>query len=59
MPYNYKLIKIFEGTAEQIIKLETQLKNMNKQNKYIPKISFNGFQECFLKLENYEELFIT
>lgn len=54
MPYNYKIIRLYEETAEEIIKLETKLKSMNKQNKYVPEISFNGFQECYKQLENYE-----
>jgi len=50
LPYKYEIIQVFEGEAEEIFKLETELKNKNKNNKYIPKIKFHGMQECFLKL---------
>ena len=50
LPYNWKVLKIFEGSAEEIYKLENILKQQNKQNKYIPKIYFPGLQECFSKL---------
>lgn len=56
-PYNFKVIKIFENTAKEIFELEQKLKNMNKENKYVPKINFNGMYECFIKLENYEVIF--
>lgn len=54
MPYNYTIIKIIEGTAEEISTLEKQLQKENKKHKYIPKIKFNGMYECFKKLEDYE-----
>lgn len=28
---------------------------MNKNNKYNPKINFDGKFECFIKIENYEK----
>lgn len=51
MPYNWKVIKIFKGEAEEISKLETKLKNENKGNKYLPKIKFGGKRECFTKIK--------
>lgn len=33
------------------------IKIKNKMNKYKPNINFAGMNECFLKLENYEEFF--
>ena len=56
MPYTYKILEIFKFkdlTEENCIKcydLETKLKNMNKENKYIPKIFFKGNKECFSKI---------
>ena len=51
MPYNYEILKIYIDTAEVIFNIENQLKKENKENKYIPKINFNGMQECFKKLK--------
>ena len=34
------------------LNLETELKRMNKEYKYIPKIKFNGMQECYFNLKN-------
>jgi hypothetical protein len=47
MPYNYKIVKLIEGTAEYISKLEIDLKNKNKEHSYLPNKSFNGRYECF------------
>ena len=52
MPYNYKVIKIFKGEADEMSKLEKQLQKQNKQHKYIPKIKFLGQQECFKQIED-------
>lgn len=30
---------------------------MNKLNKYSPKLSFPGKYECYIKINNHEELF--
>lgn len=54
MPYEWKLIKIYEGNSKEICILENKLKEMNKENKYIPKIGFGGKQECFIKIKKYE-----
>lgn len=54
MPYNYEILKEIKGEAEEIYKLETRLKQINKKHKYIPLIYFSGLHECFKKLENYE-----
>lgn len=50
LPYNYEVIKIYEDVAENIHKLETTLKQKNKNNKYLPLIYFAGNQECFSKI---------
>jgi len=52
MPYNYKIIKIFENKdSEYISKLENKLHIKNKEFKYIPKKEFYGNSECFFKFE--------
>lgn len=51
MPYFYEIIQIEQGTAEEMYKLETKLKQSNKEYKYIPKIKFDGRHECFTKIE--------
>jgi len=47
LPYNWKLIKIFEGNAKEIHEMETFLKRKNKNYKYIPLLEFKGMYECF------------
>lgn len=60
MPYIWKLIKSYEGEALEISKLERKLINMNKDQRYTPKINFSGMYECFkkLKLNNNEDFFM-
>ena len=50
LPYNYKLIKIFEGEAKEMFDLENKLKKENKEFNYIPSLKFNGCFECYRKL---------
>lgn len=47
-PYNYKVMKIYEGDADYISKLEVKLKNENASNRYIPGLKFGGSKECFI-----------
>lgn len=51
MPYCYCVIEelIFE-TAKEAYDKETELKRLNKEFKYLPKIEFAGMQECFYKI---------
>jgi len=51
MPYKFEIIDIIEGSARMIYNLENQLKKVNKNNKYIPKITFEGMYECFTKIK--------
>ena len=55
MPYNYSIIEeyVFE-TAKAAFDKENKLKRINKNNKYIPYIKFNGKQECFNKVISTE-----
>lgn len=43
-------VKIFEGEAKEMCKLEKKLQNNNKQHKYTPNTVFSGFNECYIKL---------
>jgi hypothetical protein len=47
MPYNYKIIKLIEGSAKFISELENELKNNNIENSYLPIKQFNGRYECY------------
>jgi hypothetical protein len=47
LPYSFEIINIFEGTAEEVFKLENDLKRKNKDKKYIPNLKFDGMYECF------------
>lgn len=49
--YNYKIVEtyIYENAIE-CSKKEIELRNINKLNKYIPNKSFNGYSECFSKI---------
>ena len=50
MPYNYEVVKIYESLTDGVMisKLEESLKNKYKQSRYIPKMKFNGMNECFI-----------
>lgn len=48
MPYKYKILELRESYESlKIWYLEKSFKDENKNNKYKPKISFNGKTECF------------
>lgn len=53
MPYNYEIIKeiIFDNGAGAFDK-ETELKRLNKEFKYLPKIEFGGMHECFSEIKS-------
>jgi len=55
MPYNFRIIKIFEGESEEIYKLENGLKKENKEFKYLPTKKFGGRYECFSQLKQTHE----
>jgi len=48
MPYNYKILRIIEGSAKTIFDLEHELHRKFKHSKYTPQINFGGDTECFL-----------
>lgn len=48
MPYNYKIIMIYEYSPEIIWDFEKELHKLySKDYQYIPKIPFNGMYECY------------
>ena len=47
IPYSWKLLKSFEGSADYIFSLEKQLLKDNKEYKYLPLLDFDGKFECF------------
>lgn len=51
MPYNFKILKFYEDDAKTIYKKELDLKKLNKNNKYIPLLKFNGMHECFSQIK--------
>ncbi len=55
LPYTYKVLKVIEGEAKEISKLEHKLHKLNKEYKYLPAKEFGGRFECFSELK--EELF--
>ncbi len=50
IPYDYEVLKIIKGDAEEISNLELKLQEDNKKFKYIPKIKFSGSTECYIDL---------
>lgn len=51
IPYKWKIIKVYEGKAIDMCKLEIKLKNKNKEHNYKPSIKFHGSKECFTKIK--------
>ena len=53
MPYDYKILRIIESKDDPIYiyNLERKLHKKYKKYKYIPLIFFDGFSECFSKLQ--------
>jgi hypothetical protein len=49
--YQYEILQIFESDdGKYISTLEDSLLKENKENKYLPKIKFGGYSECFSKI---------
>ena len=55
LPYEYEVVKVFEGSGLFICKLEEELLKMNYEYKYIPTKDFAGSLECFSSLEGVKE----
>ena len=51
LPYKYDMLKCFVfNNARECFNMESELKKLNKANKYVPLISFGGMYECFSKI---------
>jgi len=50
LPYEYEVLKVVEGSASHISKLEREIQNSNLEYKYEPSIFFKGFSECFTEV---------
>jgi hypothetical protein len=50
IPYNYQVIKIIDGYPGTIYDLEKKLKGEYKGFRYIPRLKFKGYTECFSEL---------
>lgn len=55
LPYEYEVLKTFEGSGRFICELEEELLKMNFKYKYEPVLEFAGSQECFSSLEGIKE----
>ena len=53
IPYKYQIEKIYESLIDgyEISKLESELKNKNKDYKYVPQLKFGGMYECFKEIK--------
>lgn len=49
LPYSYKIIHQYEGTAGDIWDVEKDILRRFNSEKYVPSIRFPGFTECFSK----------
>lgn len=47
MPYNYKVVFFLQESSDFIWDIERKIHNINKKNKYKPKIYFAGETECY------------
>lgn len=47
IPYEWKVVKEYLGTAEEISELEHSLHNKYREQQYMPLITFAGSTECF------------
>jgi hypothetical protein len=47
MPYQFKIITDFISTPDNVFKKEIAIKRKYKKQRYIPKISFAGYSECY------------
>ena len=51
LPYNYEILKVFEGEYRRMAELEVKLQNLNKEFKWKPLVAFRGENECFSELK--------
>ena len=51
MPYNYEVLKTYEGKAGLIWDCEKKIFSIFKQKSYVPRIGFAGATECFSEID--------
>lgn len=51
LPYNWSIMKVFNGNSREMSILERKLQKDNKDFVYLPKIKFNGQYECFKEVK--------
>ncbi len=56
MPYEWELIKTYEGSALAMSKLELNMQATCKDYSYTPKLTFGGKYECFSSVAVLEAL---
>lgn len=56
LPYEWKLLSYYTGSAEEMSRLEKLLHYKNKKYKYLPKLNFSGMSECFYTLDGYKTI---
>ena len=47
IPYDGKILEVVESNMLDIFESEKRTKKLNKNNRYLPKLKFNGHSECF------------
>ena len=50
LPYSFKIVFLFYGNHIEVYDMERNLKDLNIENKYLPKQEFHGKHECFSKI---------
>lgn len=56
MPYNYEILYSKKSNLYDSVKLEIYLHKIHDDFKYIPKITFGGYTECFYKINKIESI---
>jgi endogenous inhibitor of DNA gyrase (YacG/DUF329 family) len=60
LPYSWKLLHQEVGSADYISTIECLLHNKFSQDKYIPQIKFNGYNECYsLSIKDFYGAYLT
>jgi Zn finger protein HypA/HybF involved in hydrogenase expression len=56
MPYEWELLKVYEGSAKAMSELEHSLQTKCKDYVYLPQLSFGGRYECFSSIRELDAL---
>ena len=52
MPYKFSVVRELVDSAETIYKAEKAIHRLMSKRKYLPKIHFGGYTECFSDIDN-------